>query len=117
MKRNEQGNIQLPICIKNVYETANLCEQIYADIAQKYNDKEWLKNRTILTTKNRKLQLINDSVCSKFPSEFITYLSAEKVHSDETGDDARQYLLELRNSLTAGSALPDHELSLKIGYP
>ena len=117
VEMDAHGNIQLPPYIRKIFETANLCEHIYAEIEQKYNDKEWLKNRTILTTKNRTLKLINDSVGSKFPGELRTYLSADKVESDETGEDGPQYPVELLNSLTAGSALPDHELCLKKGYP
>ena len=38
VEMDAHGNIQLPPYIRKICETANLCEHIYAEIEQKYND-------------------------------------------------------------------------------
>ena len=49
-----------------------------------------------------------------FSGPYRTYLSIDKVKSEET--NALIYPTELLNTLTAGSALPDHKLKLKKAF-
>ena len=92
-------------------------EEVFKDIHLHYTDEEWLKSRCILTTKNSNLRIINHLVGSMIPGEAKHFLSSDKVESDEASEDhPPRYPVEMLNNLTAGSALPDHDLVLKTGY-
>lgn len=51
----------------------------------------------------------------KVPGEKATFLSANRVEAAETGEVGPQYPVEMLNTLTAVSVLPDHKHILKIG--
>ena len=70
--------------------------------------------RVILTTKNRPLEQVNEVGGNMIPGPYRTYLSADKVENEDT--NALIYPTELLNTLTARSALPDHNLELKKGF-
>ena len=83
-------------------------------IRNNHGDPAWLPKRVILATKNRPLEKVNEVVGKMTPGRYRTYLRAEKVENEDT--NALIYLMELPNTLTAGSALPDHKLKLKKGF-
>ena len=54
---------------------------------------------------------------SLIPGEAEHFLSSDTVESDEESEHhSSLYPVEMLNTLTAGSALPDHDLVLKTGY-
>lgn len=57
---------------------------------------------------------MNNVIGAKLSGEATTFLSANKVESDESGEQGVQYLVEILNTLTAGSAFLGHVLTLKI---
>lgn len=56
-----------------------LCNYIYKIIDENHSDKECLKNRAIITTRNMSVQSINKIVGIKFLGEPRTFSSADKV--------------------------------------
>ncbi|CDF39734.1 unnamed protein product [Chondrus crispus] len=83
-------------------------------IRDNYPDPVWLTKRVILTTKNRPLEKVNEVIGNMIPAPYRTYLNADKVENENT--NALIYPTEMLNTLTAGSALPDHKLKLKKGF-
>lgn len=51
------------------------------------------------------------------PREAVTVLSSGKVDSAEIAEDSPQYPVMVLHNLTAGTRLPDHKLTLKVGFP
>lgn len=79
--------------------------------------QELLKNRAIITKRNVSLQILNEIVGTKFPGEVMSILSSDNIVTYETAEIGPQYLVEMINTLTAGSALSNHLLTLKVGFP
>ena len=91
-----------------------LCLKVFQGIRDNHADPTWLTKRVILTKKNRPLEQVNEIVGNMILGPYRTYLSAGKVENEDT--NALMYPMELLNTLTAGSALPDHKLKLKKGF-
>ena len=68
----------------------------------------------ILVVRNDTLRTVNAMVGDMGPGPYKEYLSADSVEKEE---NALNYPVEFLNTLTAGSALPDHKLRLKKGFP
>ncbi|CDF36818.1 partial DNA helicase [Chondrus crispus] len=92
----------------------NLCLKVFQGIRDNHTDPAWLTKRVILTTKNRPLEEVNEVIGNMIPGPCRTYLSADKVESEDT--NALFYPTEMLNTLTAVSALSDHNLKLKKGF-
>ncbi|CDF40386.1 ATP dependant DNA helicase [Chondrus crispus] len=92
--------------------TENMC--VFQGTRDNHADPAWLTKRVILTTKNRPLEEVNEVIGNMIPGSYRTYLSADKVENEDT--NALIYPTEMLNTLTAGSALPDHKLKLKKGF-
>ncbi|CDF37506.1 partial DNA helicase [Chondrus crispus] len=92
----------------------NLCFKVFQGIRDNYTDPAWLTKRVILTTKNTPLEQVNEVIRNMISGPYRTYLSADKVESEDA--NALIYPTEILNTLTAGSALPDHKLKLKKGF-
>lgn len=58
--------------IYKVCSLENLCQYILEDIESPHNIKDWLKSRSVITTKNRAPQSINRIVHTKFPGVAVT---------------------------------------------
>ena len=108
----ETSTIKLPFG-HVVKDTEKLISMIYPNIATKYTDKNWLKNRAILAPRNDTVDHLNQVILGKLPGSERLYLSI-----DDTVDkaDAVYYPKEFLNSLTP-TGLPLHELRLKPGVP
>ncbi|CDF36294.1 unnamed protein product [Chondrus crispus] len=106
--------ISLPQSVEFEHTIRNLCLKVFQGIRDNHADPAWLTKRVILTTKNRPLQEVNEVIGNMIPGSYRTYLSAEKVENEDT--NALIYPTEMLNTLTAGSALPDHKLKLKKGF-
>ncbi|CDF38756.1 unnamed protein product [Chondrus crispus] len=106
--------ISLPQSVAFEHTIRNLCLKVFQGIRDNHADPAWLTKRVILTTKNRPLEEVNEVIGNMIPGSYRTYLSADKVDNEDT--NALIYPTEMLNTLTAGSALPDHKLKLKKGF-
>ena len=98
----------LPQSVAFEHTIHNLCLKVFQGIRDNHADPPWLTKRVIFTTKNRPLEQVNEIVGNMIPGPYRTYLSADKVASEDT--NALIYPTEFLNTLTTGSALPDHKL-------
>ena len=103
--------ISLPQSVAFEQTIRNLCLKVFQGIRDNHANPAWLTQRVILTTKKRPLEEVNEVVDDMIPGPYRTYLSADKVENEDT--NALIYPTELLNTLTAGSALPDHKPKLK----
>ncbi|CDF32173.1 unnamed protein product [Chondrus crispus] len=106
--------ISLPQSVAFEHTIRSLCLNVFQGIRDNHADPAWLTKRVILTTKNRPLEEVNEVIGNMIPGSYRTYLSADKVENEDT--NALIYPTEMLNTLTAGSALPDHKLKLKKGF-
>ncbi|CDF33021.1 unnamed protein product [Chondrus crispus] len=106
--------ISLPQSVAFEHTIRSLCLKVFQGIRDNHADPAWLTKRVILTTKNRPLEEVNEVIGNMIPGSYRTYLSADKVENEDT--NALIYPTEMLNTLTAGSALPDHKLKLKKGF-
>ncbi|XP_013614814.1 PREDICTED: uncharacterized protein LOC106321037 [Brassica oleracea var. oleracea] len=95
-----------------------LAHAAYPNFLQNYWDKDYLKERAVLTPTNNTVHYVNAYLLSKIPSQAREYLSSESVEFEATPDDdwTTHYPPEYLNSLEF-SGLPNHRLCLKIGTP
>ncbi|CDF35670.1 partial DNA helicase [Chondrus crispus] len=103
---------QISVAFKHTIR--NLCLKVFQGVRDNHADPAWLTKRVILTTKNRPLDEVNEVIGNMIPGPCRTYLIADKVENEDT--NALIYPTEMLNTLTAGSALPDHKLKLKKGF-
>ncbi|CDF77532.1 partial DNA helicase [Chondrus crispus] len=106
--------ISLPQSVAFEHTIRNLYVKVFQGIRDNHADPAWLTKHVILTTKNRPLEEVNEVIGNMIPGPYRTYLSAEKVENENT--NALIYPTEMLNTLTAGSALPDHKLMLKKDF-
>jgi hypothetical protein len=92
-------------CIANV---------VYPNLAEKYMDFKYLKERAILTPTNDIADTINNHTVSLIPSDEKWYLSCDTIAKTQDTHDFYDllYLVEFLNSLN-GNNFPQHRLSLK----
>ena len=107
--------ILLPDSIHTLSTIRSLVHRVFANMAENYKDEDWLMGRAILTTKNVFLEEINTLAGALIPGTVRQYKSADQVENEN--ENQLRYPVEMLNTLTAGSALPDHKLLLKRGYP
>ncbi|XP_046145875.1 uncharacterized protein LOC114881245 [Osmia bicornis bicornis] len=93
---------------------ANLIVKIYPDIVDiKEKPMDWLCERAILTPKNDKAGVINDTLLNSFDGTEMEYRYVDSVVQT---DDAVHYPVEFLNTLNP-PGLPAHKLLLKVGAP
>jgi len=99
----------------------SLISEVFGDLNEKYKSADnfvnYIKNRAILTSKNKDVDAINERVIKNFDKDEPThvFLSADSV---EDRDSVHQnlYPVEFLNTLTP-SGTPPHRLVLKVGAP
>ncbi|CDF77379.1 unnamed protein product [Chondrus crispus] len=106
--------ISLPQSVAFEHTIRNLCLKVFQGIRDNHAHPACLTKRDILTTKNRPLEEVKEVIGNMIPGPCRTYLSADEVENEDT--NALIYPTEMLNTLTAGSALPDHKLKLKKGF-
>ena len=91
---------------------------IYDELQKKFNNIEYLKERAIITPKNKTTEQINTYVLSLIPTESKSYYSCDSICSSSGNLEELNllYPLEFLNNLNF-NGLPPHELTLKIGAP
>ncbi|PKA52797.1 ATP-dependent DNA helicase PIF1 [Apostasia shenzhenica] len=95
-----------------------LIDVIYPNISTKNYNTIFFKTRTILASRNEKVDEINDIIMNQVKNESKIYYSADtKVAvTDENYDIDMLYTTEFLNSLTL-PGLPTHKLELKVNTP
>ncbi|KAL6197034.1 hypothetical protein ACLB2K_032647 [Fragaria x ananassa] len=90
----------------------------YPDFDSKYNNFDYIRERTIITPKNVTVSDINDYVVSLLPGNTVTYLSADTIcpTTDNASNLNISYPPELLNNIDI-SGVPSHKLVLKKGMP
>nr|VDD42957.1 unnamed protein product [Brassica oleracea] len=95
-----------------------LAHSAYPNFLHNYRDKDYLKERAVLTPTNNTVHEVNAYLLSKIPSQAREYLSSDSVELEATPDDdwTTHYPPAYLNSLEF-SGLPNHRLCLKVGAP
>jgi hypothetical protein len=89
-----------------------LIHAIYPDIAHGPKPDAFFLERTILSSKNDTVDLLNQMILDRFPGEQSVLISADKVNGRESNEYPTEYLHSLR-----ASGLPLSHLALKPGCP
>ena len=106
-------DVQLPPAALSPAQTlAELAERIYPDLAQNFEDQQWLEERTILTVLNSDARKINDHIIERVPGPETVYTSVDSM----TDPDAVPLATEVLNNIEI-SGMPAHKIRLKIGAP
>jgi ATP-dependent DNA helicase PIF1 len=108
--------IRLPDDI--IFDNENIDElisSIFYNINLNYKDKNYIRDRVILTTKNMDVEEINQKVLEQIPEEIYEFLSADSVEDKEAVDQSL-YPIEFLNTLIP-SGMPPHKLILKKEAP
>lgn len=110
-----EGKVTIPAGLGSVVTTlADLTARIYPDIADiKEKSTDWLCERAILTPKNDKAAVINETLLNSFEGAEMEYRSVDSVVQT---DDAVHYPVEFLNTLNP-PGFPAHKLLLKVGAP
>ena len=86
----------------------DLATTIYRDITDKYNDRDYINARIMMSPKNETTEDINEYVMNLLPGEAKEILSADYVDTNQ----AAMYPTEFLSSVKL-SSLPPHRLYLK----
>ncbi|CAG8666322.1 15668_t:CDS:2, partial [Dentiscutata heterogama] len=92
-----------------------LQELINYGLQTRWNDRQYLLEHAILTTKNQGVAEINNLILSDFSDEEKTYCSTDSVGDAESINN-NLYPPEFLNTLSPNS-IPSHKLNLKKGVP
>lgn len=117
---DQDGMVTLPSSI-TVHDPQALIHAIYGDMGSDPNcppPPEYFANRTILSARNRDVDIINAEVLNRMGGEARTYYSADRVILEKGSDrnGAEGYPVEFLRGLSA-SGLPLGELTVKVGCP
>ncbi|XP_048620012.1 ATP-dependent DNA helicase pif1-like [Brassica napus] len=95
-----------------------LASAAYPNFLHNYRNKDYLRERAVLTPTNSTIHEVNSYLLSQVPSQAREYLSSDSVEVEATPDDdwTRNYPQEYLNSLEF-PGLPNHRLCLKVGAP
>ncbi|GFX82274.1 ATP-dependent DNA helicase [Trichonephila clavipes] len=105
---------KLPENFSNIVATKDeLIKNIFPDLRHNYTDYAGLRERTILTTKNLDVDVINFKIQQPLSGNEITFKSIDTVVDP---DEVVNYPVEFLNSLDLPGT-PPHNLRLKIGSP
>ncbi|GBP47861.1 ATP-dependent DNA helicase pif1 [Eumeta japonica] len=84
---------------------------LLSDIAQNFNNHNWLGERAILAAKNKDVEDLNATILNFLPGQLISFKSVDTIMNQ---DDVVNYPTEFLNSLEL-PGLPPHNLQLKVG--
>ena len=88
---------------------AELADRIYPNLADNYQDTDWLHQRDILTTRNADAEVVNNTLIDLLPGAARQYHSVDTM----TDPDAVPVPTEVLNSIEL-SGMPSHILTLKV---
>ncbi|KAK8933828.1 hypothetical protein KSP39_PZI015390 [Platanthera zijinensis] len=94
------------------HSITDLITVTFPNLYSHVGDKNYMRDRAILTPLNEHVNMLNDITVGQLPGEEVIYYSYDSV-----SDDTRNfYQPEFLNTLTPGN-LPPHKLKLKVGAP
>ncbi|KAF8099160.1 hypothetical protein N665_0249s0002, partial [Sinapis alba] len=95
-----------------------LAAAAYPNFLQNYRNKDYLRERAVLTPTNSTVHDVNAYLLSQVPAPAREYLSSDSIELEATPDDdwTSHYPQEYLNSLEF-PGLPNHRLCLKVGAP
>nr|XP_032525562.1 fatty acyl-CoA reductase wat-like [Danaus plexippus plexippus] len=106
------GFITLPTDFCHITDSkVELIQRVFPDIAQKFNNHNWLGERAILAAKNKDVEDLNATIQNFLPGQLVSFKSVDTVMNQ---DDVINYPTEFLNSLEL-PGLPPHNLQLKVG--
>ncbi|XP_046976299.1 ATP-dependent DNA helicase pif1-like [Vanessa cardui] len=106
------GFITLPTDFCHITDSkVELIQRVFPDIAQKFNNHNWLGERAILAAKNKDVEDLNATIQNFLPGQLVSFKSVDTVMNQ---DDVVNYPTEFLNSLEL-PGLPPHNLQLKVG--
>jgi hypothetical protein len=115
---DDMETVQIPAemcCPNNTMD--DLIAFIYPGIEQGHQPDLYFLERTILSSRNDEVDMINEAILAKFPGEAHTLMSADSVELENpTLDGYQPYPAEYLQSLNA-TGLPLARLNLKVGCP
>lgn len=111
-------NVPPEYCITSDTSTIDdLICRVYPDLESKFTDLTYLRQRAILTPKNKVVDHVNSVIMSKIPGEDYRYISSDSVRSlsnDDDDDLSATFPVEILNSIKF-PGMPPHDLLLKEG--
>ncbi|GBP68489.1 ATP-dependent DNA helicase PIF1 [Eumeta japonica] len=106
------GFITLPTDFCQITDSKEeLIQRVFPDIAQNFNNHNWLGERAILAAKNKDVEDLNATILNFLPGQLISFKSVDTIMNQ---DDVVNYPTEFLNSLEL-PGLPPHNLQLKVG--
>ena len=91
----------------------HFCDEIFPDLPQNINDRNWIDGRAILAPTNLEVNMLNEKLCDKLPGSAAVLRSADTLTNS---DDVLKFNVEYLNSLNP-NGFPPHTLNLKPGMP
>ena len=117
---DQDSNISLPDQFKCRENTASsLIDTIYPSIGTPDHSNQYFSEHIILSSMNKDVKALNQTVLDWFPGPSQTFYSADFIPPSEQigeGDPMLNYPVELLNDIN-GSTLPLAKLELKTGCP
>ncbi|XP_037926227.1 uncharacterized protein LOC119661104 [Hermetia illucens] len=90
------GFITLPTDFCHITDSKEeLIQHVFPDIAQKFNNDNWLGERAILAAKNKDVEDLNATIQNFLPGQLVSFKSVDTVMNQ---DDVINYLTEFLNS-------------------
>lgn len=85
MANNESTqSVTVPKNFCKITSTANeLIQKVFTNIAQNYNNHQWLGARAILAAKNNDVNAINFKIQNEIPGEATTYKSIDTIMNQD----------------------------------
>jgi ATP-dependent DNA helicase PIF1 len=112
--QDEDGNVEFPQSTV-VSSLDDLIESTYPDFKNAYKQTDYLSERSILTTRNDRVDDLNDKLLNLLDGPRMEYSSSDSlILSEKT--NASLYPTEFLNSLDVNGC-PPHKLFLKVGCP
>jgi len=117
---DDSSNITLPPhfhCAENTLDS--LLDAIYPNVHMPGNSDQYFSERIILSTMNKTVNELNETVLERFPGVAQTFYSIDFIPNSEQlgeGDPLLNYPVEYLNQINCAT-LPLAKLELKIGCP
>lgn len=91
------GFITLPTDFSHITDSKEEpIQHVFPDIAQQFNNHNWLGKRAILAAKNKDVDVLNATIQNFFPGQLVSFKSVDTVMNQ---DDVVNYPTEFLNSL------------------
>ncbi|PKU84593.1 ATP-dependent DNA helicase PIF1 [Dendrobium catenatum] len=113
----KDGLVHIPNKIMIEYSNNEASEHslictIFPSLCENFSSSEYIMESSILVTKNKYVDKLNQKLINIFPGDEFTYFSFDSV----IDNSYNLYQVEFLNSLTP-NGLPPHRLTLKINCP